>query len=132
MAGQPPDRFETTFAPLSTTNPARWNESDSAITVAVDVERAGDPLGDGEAAAAEMARALAAWTDVPEGRLDLQIGDDDAQFTATNPSPATKRTAVLASAMRRKRGETPAAPGRPKFSKASGSAVTRHGTIHCA
>jgi hypothetical protein len=88
LSPRSPDRFDLSFAPLSSSNPARWNESDSGVTVSVDVERAGNPLSDGEAAAAEMARALTAWTDVPEGRLDLQTGNDDAQFTASNPSPA--------------------------------------------
>lgn len=77
------------FTPLSTTSPARWFETDSGGAIAVYVEQARDPLGDGPAAAAEMVRAMAAWTGVPEGRIELSCADEDYDFTGTiTKSPA--------------------------------------------
>jgi hypothetical protein len=77
------------FTQLSDTWPARWHQSDSSAAVSIDIERAGNPLGDGAAAAAEIGRAMAAWTDAPEARLVLQTGDSDADFTSSNPSSPT-------------------------------------------
>lgn len=74
------------FRTLSSSSPTRFFDVDSGVTLTMDVERAGNPLGNGPAAVAEIERALAAWTDVPESRIALAVGDDDAQFTAANPS----------------------------------------------
>ncbi len=71
------------FTPLSTTSPARWFETDSGTAIPVRVEQARNPLDDGPAAAYEMRRAMAAWTNVPEGRIALQCADDDYDFTGT-------------------------------------------------
>lgn len=83
------------FVPLSENYPTRWYEPDSGIPVSIRVDRSGNPLGDGEAAAAQMARALAAWSDVPESRLVLQMGDDDYDFVGTRAiSPADQYSGI--------------------------------------
>ncbi len=74
------------FAPLSSSNPVRWHEADSGTAVSVNVERARDPLGNPQGAVDEMKRAMAAWTGVPEARLVLQVGNDNYDYTAGNPS----------------------------------------------
>jgi hypothetical protein len=76
------------FTPLDPGTPARWHEADSDTALVVDVERARNPLGDGAAALAEMQRALAAWSEVPESRISLVVGDGDADFTGA-PSSAS-------------------------------------------
>ncbi len=78
------------FAPVSTAYPARWDEVDSDVAIAIDVERARNPLGEGAAALAEIARAMAAWTAVPESRIALRVGNGDASYTAASSgrSPA--------------------------------------------
>jgi hypothetical protein len=82
------------FTQLSDTWPARWHQSDSSTPVAVDIDRTGNPLGDGAAAAVEIERAMAAWTDVPDARLVLQTGDSDADFISSNPSPTSSNPPV--------------------------------------
>jgi hypothetical protein len=86
--------FTAEFTQLSDTWPARWHQSDSATSVTIDIERAGNPLGDGAAAVAEIERAMAAWTDAPEGRLVLRTGDSDADFTSSNASPTSTKPPV--------------------------------------
>ena len=49
------------FVPLSSTNPARWFETDSGGTVIVHIDPTGNPLGNAAAAVGEVQRALAAW-----------------------------------------------------------------------
>ncbi|MFQ5767051.1 MAG: hypothetical protein ACE5ID_03600, partial [Acidobacteriota bacterium] len=79
----------SSFVALSTVNPTRWHQSDSSLPVLVDIERAGNPLGDGLAAVAELERAMAAWTNVPEARLELRSGNTDVQYVAAHPSSPT-------------------------------------------
>lgn len=74
------------FAPLSTSNPVRWHEADSGTPVSVNIDRARDPLGNPQGAVEEIKRAMAAWTNVPEARLVLQAGNDNYNYTASNPS----------------------------------------------
>ncbi len=72
------------FTVLSPSSPARWHQADSSTAIVVNVERARDPLGDATASVWQIQRAMEAWSDVPESRLALVMGDDDAQFTANN------------------------------------------------
>jgi hypothetical protein len=81
---------QTDFIPMNSTNPARWTESDAGVAVTIEIDRSGNPLGDGAAAAAEMLRAMAAWTDVPEARLILEPGDTDYHYSLHHSgSPAS-------------------------------------------
>jgi hypothetical protein len=85
-----PGMFSTEFTPLNPAAPVRWTESDSGSSIVVNVERAGNPLDDGDAAVYEMVRAMEAWTNVSESRVHLTLGDGDAQFTASHPdSPSS-------------------------------------------
>jgi hypothetical protein len=77
------------FAPADTSHPARWEQADAGAAVRFKLQRAGNPLGDGPAAVAEIERALQAWTAVPESRLALELGDDDYNYVGTHTqSPA--------------------------------------------
>jgi len=77
------------FAPLSSTNPARWFETDSGGTVIVHIDPTGNPLGNAAAAVGEVQRALAAWNEVPEARVALQAGDTGYDYPGTyRKSPA--------------------------------------------
>ncbi len=81
-----PDAPVQEFQPLSTVNPARWYQWDSDLPVAIDVETAGNPLGDAPAAVAEIVRALEVWTQAPDSRIFLQLGNGNADFVATHAS----------------------------------------------
>ncbi len=77
------------FITLSPGSPARWFQADDGIALTVDVEPGGNPLSDDAAAVAEMERAMAAWTSVPESRIALQLGNGNADFTGSHfNSPA--------------------------------------------
>ncbi len=83
------------FAPLSSSYPARWTEADSGTAVTVNIDRDNNPLEDGAAAAAEIERAMAAWTGVPESRLTLATGDSDYDYTASHSQgPASLYTGI--------------------------------------
>jgi len=85
----------STFRPLSIFYPSRWPLTDSGEVVVVDIERARNPLGDGAAAAAEILRAMAAWSDVPESRFTFVAGDTDIDYTGTYAdSPTEKHTGI--------------------------------------
>jgi hypothetical protein len=79
--------------------PTRWNEPDQGLPVLVHVQRGGDPLGDPERAVDAVLEALAAWTAIPESRLELAAGDTDFAYGALYPgSPSaifTGTNAVL-------------------------------------
>ncbi len=81
-----PDAPVQEFQPLSTLNPARWHQWDDGVPIAIDVETAGNPLGNAQAAVAEIVRALEAWTHAPESRIFLQIGNGNADFVASHAS----------------------------------------------
>ncbi len=91
---RPSDSVTPQFVVLSPTNPARWNESDSGTPVVVHVEPAGNPLADDPAAVDEIARALAAWTDVTQSRLHLTLGDTSYNYTGRYASPASNYSGV--------------------------------------
>ena len=74
------------FVALPQSQPSRWHQSDSSTPVIVDIERTRAPLGSPAAAVAEMKRAMAAWSNVPEARIALLTANDDASFTATHAS----------------------------------------------
>jgi hypothetical protein len=96
LAEQPASPAPTgRFAPLSDDYPSRWYESDAGAAITVHVDRVGNPLGDGALAAAQVARALAAWTGVPESRLVLLPGEDDYDYRGTfSTSPAAHYSGV--------------------------------------
>jgi hypothetical protein len=77
-AAEPPT---ARFAPMNETDPARWYATDAGQGVTVHVQRSGDPLGDAEAAVAQIERALDAWTEVAESRITLQMVNDDFDYT---------------------------------------------------
>ncbi|GAB4226687.1 MAG: hypothetical protein Kow0062_28720 [Acidobacteriota bacterium] len=78
------------FVPMSATDPVRWHEADSGTPVSVNVDRARDPLGNPQLAVDQMVRAMDAWTNVPEARLQLVAGNTSVNYLATgNGSPAS-------------------------------------------
>ncbi len=78
------------FAPMSDTDPVRWRQADSGTAVSVAIDRTRDPLGDPQLAVDQMIRALGAWTDVPEARLELVAGDTNVDWVgAGKGSPAS-------------------------------------------
>jgi len=84
-----PDDAAPRFAPLAPAAPTRWFQADAGTAVAVHVDPARSPLGDPAPAVDAVARALAAWTDVPESRLALAPGNTSLDFTAAHAaSPA--------------------------------------------
>jgi hypothetical protein len=77
------------FVPLSVPSPARWQDSDNPTPMTIQIQPTGNPLNDATAAANEMKRGMAAWTNVPEARIVLQAGNESYDFTGTNAqSPA--------------------------------------------
>lgn len=85
LAGPGISRFVT----LSSGSPTRWYQVDDGDALTIDVQPGGNPLGSDAAAVLQMERAMAAWTDVPESRLAMQLGNGNANFTSTHfTSPA--------------------------------------------
>jgi hypothetical protein len=58
MAVPGPPTIGPNFRPLSSFYPSRWPGTDNGEIILVDIERDRDPLGDGEAAVAEVLRAM--------------------------------------------------------------------------
>lgn len=82
-----------TFRPLSLLWPSRWLSPDLGHAVVVNIDRARNPLGDGAAAATEILRAMAAWSEVPESRFTFVAGDTDFDYAGTYAgSPAKLHT----------------------------------------
>ena len=71
------------FTSLSGSNPTRWFEANSGTPVHVHVEPARNPLLDDAGAVDAMLRAMAAWTEVPEGRITVLPGDTAYDYTGT-------------------------------------------------
>ena len=63
--------------------PSRWEASDTGGLVTFDIQRTGNPLGSGIAAVEQMRRAMAAWTEVPESRLVVEVGNAFVNYTGT-------------------------------------------------
>lgn len=82
-------REGTRFRPSSSGQPTRWQQSDTGNPVMIQIQRTGDPLGDPAAAVAELERAMAAWTAVPEARIALAPGNTNFNFTATRSTSPT-------------------------------------------
>lgn len=77
------------FAPLDPAARVRWTAADSGQPVVVNVEPARNPLGNDALAVAQIERAMAAWTGVPESRLSISLGSGSYSFTGSgNQSPA--------------------------------------------
>jgi len=90
LAGDSAPPVQTDFTPMSSSYPARWTEADTGSVVEIQIDRSANPLGNGAAAAAEMKRAMEAWTGVPEARLVLVAGNDDYDYSANHGgSPAS-------------------------------------------
>lgn len=86
------------FRALSSSNPARWQQWSSGVPVFMDVEPTGNPFGDAEVAVAEIVRALDAWTDAPDSRIFLQLGDENADYVAmhtTGPANANSGANII-------------------------------------
>jgi hypothetical protein len=85
----PAETTQPKFTALSVNHPTRWPGTDNGTPIVFDVERARDPLGNPAAAIAQIQTAIDAWTNVPQSRVSLRIGNDNALFTASHPnSPA--------------------------------------------
>jgi hypothetical protein len=77
------------FGPLSPSSPTRWTQADSGQSVVVHVEPARNPLSNDALAVAQIRRAVDAWTNVPESRLGVSMGNENENFTGLNAqSPA--------------------------------------------
>lgn len=88
-----PGQATARFEPISATEPSRWEETDSGLTLTVHVEPGADPLGDHAAAVAEIERAMAAWNEVPESRVRMATGNTSFSYTGTyGASPAVAYT----------------------------------------
>jgi len=87
-------RSDEQFVATEESNPARWIESDSGTPILVHVEPAGNPMNDDQAAVGEIARALAAWTDVPQSRLHLGLGNVNYDYTGRYASPTSTFSGV--------------------------------------
>ena len=74
------------FVPLSSGSPTRWAETDFGSSVVVHVQPAGNPLNNDAAAVEQIRRAAAAWSEVPESRLTVAMGNTADTFTTTNPT----------------------------------------------
>ncbi len=82
------------FAPLEPAAPARWNEVDRGEAVRLDVRLDGNPLHDAQAALDEIRRAMSAWNDVPESRLELQTGSLSGFVPDHEPNPTSVYSGV--------------------------------------
>jgi hypothetical protein len=86
------------FVPASTTFPARFRETDSGGALQIHVDPSGNPLGNAAAAVDEIARAMAAWNNVPEARVQLVTGNTSYDYRATHtksPSAVYSATNVV-------------------------------------
>ena len=82
------------FVALSTGSPTRWVQADSGSPVAVHIQPGGNPLNDDQAAVDEIARALDAWTDVPQSRLHMTLGNTDFNYTGHYGTPASNYNGI--------------------------------------
>lgn len=88
-ATRPPSSPDPAFTPLNAGAPVRWTQSDAGQAVIVNVEPDRNPLADDAAAVLQIRRAMAAWSDVPESRLLISPGNENADFTGSGAqSPA--------------------------------------------
>ena len=71
------------FAPLSSGSPTRWAETDAGASVVVNVQPTGNPLANDALAVEQIRRAAVAWTEAPESRLSVVLGNAADTFTAT-------------------------------------------------
>lgn len=77
------------FAPLSETNPTRWDQTDWGQSIDFSLERDRAPLADVQQAVDTVRAAFDSWRDVPESRVHPKLADDDADFTGSHAqSPA--------------------------------------------
>jgi hypothetical protein len=95
LAADDPVEVSAQFTTLSGSNPARWYETDAGATLTMDVDPARDPLGNPASSIAAIDEAMAAWTDVPESRVALALGDTGLDHvTVHGSSPARTYPAV--------------------------------------
>jgi hypothetical protein len=90
----PEPQDDTQFVAFSSGDPTRWNEADNGTPVLVHVEPGGNPLNDDQAAVDEIDRALAAWTNVPQSRIHLALGNPNLDYTGQHASPASNYSGV--------------------------------------
>jgi hypothetical protein len=94
-AGSSASGSGTDFIAADPAAPARWAQADSGTPVTFHLQQGNDPLGNGAAAVAEVRRAMAAWTSVPESRLALQAGNTNFNYMGTyGASPAVSYSGV--------------------------------------
>ncbi|HEX5044677.1 MAG TPA: matrixin family metalloprotease [Candidatus Polarisedimenticolaceae bacterium] len=77
---------QPSFVPLAPAAPTRWAEIDAGASVIVNVQPGGNPLGNDALAVEQIRRAAAAWTEAPESRLSVVLGNTADTFTATQAS----------------------------------------------
>ncbi len=77
------------FVPISTSSPTRWQEADSSTAISIQIQPTGNPMNNAAAAANEIKRGMAAWTNVPEARIVLQAGNENYDFTGANAQSPT-------------------------------------------
>ena len=77
---------QPTFVPLSAAAPTRWAETDSGGSVVVNVQPGGNPLANDALAVEQIRRAALAWSEAPESRLNVILGNTADTFTATQAS----------------------------------------------
>jgi hypothetical protein len=83
------------FAPISSSSPARWAQADSGTPFAFNIEPDNNPLASDAAAVAEMQRAMDAWTDVPQARIELATANTNYDYTGTQgSSPADNYSGI--------------------------------------
>jgi len=82
------------FVALNPGNPSRWNQTDSGAAVVIHVEPGGNPLNDDQAAVDQIARALDAWTAIPQSRLELTLGNTNIDYTGQYASPRSSFSGV--------------------------------------
>jgi len=79
------------FTALSSASPTRWAETDVGASVVVNVQPTANPLGNDALAVEQIRRAVVAWTEAPESRLSMVLGNTADTFTttqATGPADA--------------------------------------------
>ena len=83
------------FAPLNPGAPARWENAASGTTLLFHLDPAGAPIAPVDQSILQVQRAMDAWSDVPESRLHVSMGNDAyAYVSAGYGSPASVYTGI--------------------------------------
>jgi hypothetical protein len=68
------------FAPLNASAPARWSAAAAGQTLTFDVDPANAPIQPVTTTITEIQRAMSAWSDVPESRLNVTTGNTSLNY----------------------------------------------------